>query len=185
MAFGLKSVFNWIQKGPLLLHIASLEQSEVKFIFKCRRITKGMLETEEYPIAHAFILTVLKYQINFKDYFKGHYIRDHKISDRSMQRLLSHKEPVKINMGISEPAYRLILTENSLPLPTGAFIIIWAGQENKIWLMPSCFGYFCSFGYHQPVSHFYPNHEGHFRSCRYSILILCHSKTVANQQLNN
>lgn len=32
--------------------------------------------------------------------------------------------------------------------------------------MPSCCGYFCSFGYHQPVSHFYPNHEGHFWSCR-------------------
>lgn len=63
-----------------------------------------MLEREGYPTADACIPTVLKYQNQFEDYFKGHYIREAKISDRSIQRLLSHKEPVKINMGSFELA---------------------------------------------------------------------------------
>jgi len=90
-----------------------------------------MPEREECPHADACITTVSKYSINFKDYFKGHYIRDPKVSDGSMQRLLSCEEPVEINMGSFELAYRLFLTENSLSFYRCVrHYLSWLGKQN-------------------------------------------------------
>lgn len=95
-----------------------------------------MSEREEFPTADACMPTVLKYQMNFKNYFKGHDIRDPTVSDGSMQHLLLHEELVKINMGSFELAYRLYLTENSLSFYRCVHHYLnWLGKQNLTYVV--------------------------------------------------